>query len=100
MKGITNVAMQIALFVKQQSQIQDTGITSNHIRATRMINLLHLGQIQISILGDKIITAHETLVLEVTKKLNFLFSFHIKSSSYTNTTVWNHEQKSRIHGCN
>jgi hypothetical protein len=44
--------MPIVLFVKQQSQIRDIGITSNHILATRMIILLHLGRIQISIPGD------------------------------------------------
>jgi hypothetical protein len=44
--------MRIVLFVKQQSQIRDTGITSNHILAMRMIILLHLGRIQISIPGD------------------------------------------------
>jgi hypothetical protein len=67
MKGITSVVMQIVLFVRQQSQIQDTGITSNHIQVMRMIILLHEGQIQISILGGKITIVHDMLALIVTK---------------------------------
>jgi hypothetical protein len=67
MKGITNVVMRIVLFVRQQSQIQDTSITSNHIQVMRMIILLHEGQIQISILGGKIIIVHGMLALIVTE---------------------------------
>ena len=59
--------MRIVLFVRQQSQIQDTSITSNHIRGMRMIILLHEGQIQISILGGKIIIVHGMLALIVTE---------------------------------
>jgi hypothetical protein len=70
MKAITNVATQIVPFVRQQSQVQDTGVTSNHIRAMRMIILLHLGQIQ---RGGKIITVHEILVLIVTKHIEIFF---------------------------
>jgi hypothetical protein len=33
--------METALFVKLQSQTQDTGITSNHIQDMKMIALLH-----------------------------------------------------------
>jgi hypothetical protein len=66
MKDITNVVMRIVLFVKQQSPIQDIGITSNRIPAMRMIILLRQRQIQISIPGGKVITVHEILVLTVT----------------------------------
>jgi hypothetical protein len=40
MKGITNVVMQIVLFVRQLSQIQDIGIISDLIQGMRMITLL------------------------------------------------------------
>jgi hypothetical protein len=66
MKGITNVVMQIVLFVRQQSQVQDTGVTSNRIRAMRMIILLRQRRVQISILGGKLISVHKILVLTVT----------------------------------
>jgi hypothetical protein len=100
MKGITNVVMQIVLFVKQQSQIQDTGVTSNRILAMRMIILLHVGRIQVTIRGGKIITVHKILVLIVTKHIEFFLNSNIKSSYYTNKTVREHEQESRIHGSN
>jgi hypothetical protein len=73
MKAITNVATQIVPFVRQQSQVQDTGVTSNRIRAMRMIILLHLGRIQITMRGGKIITVHEILVLIVTKHIEIFF---------------------------
>lgn len=66
--------MPIVLFVKQQSQIRDTGITSNHILATRMIILLHLGRIQITMQGGKIIMVHEILVLIVTKHIEIFLT--------------------------
>jgi hypothetical protein len=100
MKAITNVATQIVPFVRQQSQVQDTGVTSNLIRAMRMIILLHLGRIQITMQGGKIITVHEILVLIVTKHIEIFFNSNIKSSYYTNETMRKHEQESRIHGSN
>jgi hypothetical protein len=66
MKAITNVVMQIVLFVRQQSQVQVTGVTSNRIRAMRMIILLHLGRIQITMGVGIIVTVNEILVLIVT----------------------------------
>jgi hypothetical protein len=72
MKAITNVVMQIVLFVRQQSQVQVTGVTSNRIRAMRMIILLHLGRIQITIGGGIIITVNEILVSIVTKHIEIL----------------------------
>ena len=90
MKAITNVATQIVPFVRQQSQVQDTGVTLNRIRAMRMIILLHLGRIQITVRGDKIITLNEMLVLIVTKHVE-IFNTNIKSSYYTNETVRKHE---------
>jgi hypothetical protein len=74
MKGITNVVMQIVLFVKQQSQIQDTGVTSNRIRAMRMIILLRQRRVQISMLGGKIISVYEILVLIVTKHIEIFLT--------------------------
>jgi hypothetical protein len=90
MKGITNVVMQIALFVKQQSQIQDIGITSSHIQDMRTIILLRQRHIQVSKLEGKIIIVHEILVLTVTRDIKN-FDLKIKSSSYTDTAVLNHE---------
>jgi hypothetical protein len=74
MKAITNVAMRIVLFVRQQLQVQDTGVTSNRIRAMRMITLLHLGRIQVTMWGGKIITVHEILVLIVTKRIEIFLT--------------------------
>jgi hypothetical protein len=74
MKAITNVVMQIVLFVRQRSQAQDTGITSNRIRAMRMIILLHLGRIQITMRRGKIITVYEILVLIVTKYIEIFLT--------------------------
>jgi hypothetical protein len=73
MKGTTNVVMQIVLFVKQQSQVQVTGVTSNRIRAMRMIILLRQRLIQISMLGGKLISVHEILVLTVTGHIEIFF---------------------------
>jgi hypothetical protein len=85
MKGITNVVMQIVLFVKQQSQTQDIGITLSRIQDMRMIVPLRQRHIQVSKLGGRIITVHEILVLIVTGHIK------IKSSSYTDITVLNRE---------
>jgi hypothetical protein len=74
MKAITNVAMRIVLFVRQQSQVQDTGVTSNRIRVMRMITLLHVGRIQVTIRGGKIITVHEIFVLIVTGHIEILLT--------------------------
>ena len=74
MKAITDVAMQIVPFVRQQSLVQDTGVTSNLIRAMRMIILLHLGRIQITMQGGKIIMVHEILVLIVTKHIEIFLT--------------------------
>ena len=84
MKGITNVVMPIVLFVKQQSQIQDTGVTSNRIQGMKMIILLHVGRIPISILEGKVITVHGILVSKVIKHIENFFNFNIKSSSNSN----------------
>jgi hypothetical protein len=72
MRGITNVVMQIALFVRQQSQARDTGVTSNRILVMRMIILLHLRRIQITMREGKIITVHQILVLTVTGHIEIL----------------------------
>ena len=74
MKGIINVVMQIVLFVKQQSQVQDTGVTSNRIPDMKMIILLHQRRTQISIPGGKIITVHEILVLTVIEHIEILLT--------------------------
>jgi hypothetical protein len=68
------VAMQIVPFVRQRSLVQDTGVTSNRIRARRMIILLHLGRIQITMRGGKIITVHEILVLIITKHIEIFLT--------------------------
>ena len=49
------------------------------------------GIFQVSKLGGKIITVHKILVLIVTGHIKIFFNFKIKSSSYTDTTVLNHE---------
>jgi hypothetical protein len=91
MKGITNVVMQIVLFVKQQSRMQDIGITSGRIQDMRMIVSLCQRHIQVSKLGGKIITVHEILVLITTGHIKDFFTLKIKSSSYTETALLNHE---------
>ena len=73
MKGITNVVMQIVLFVKQQSQTQDIGITSSRIQDMRMIVPLRQRHIQVSKLGGKIITVHEILVSIATGHIKNFF---------------------------
>ena len=74
MKGIKHVVMQIVLFVKQQSQTQDIGITSSRIQDMRMIVPLRQRHIQVSKLGGKIITVHEILVLTVIKHIEILLT--------------------------
>ena len=91
MKGITNVVMQIVLFVKQQSRTQDIGITSGRIQDMRMIVPLRQRHTQVSKLGGRIITVHEILVLIVTGHIKDFFTLKIKPSSYTDTAVLNHE---------
>jgi hypothetical protein len=66
--------MQTVLCVRQQSLVQDTGVTSNRIRVMRMIILLHLGLIQITMRGGKIITVYEILGSIVTKYIEILLT--------------------------